>query len=43
MTDTQQSKEAMNDLRQAETIELTLTRDGEYITIYLEMPEPGNE
>ncbi len=43
LTDTQQSKEAMNDLRQAETIELTLTRDGEYITIYLEMPEPGNE
>ena len=43
LTDTQQSKEAMNEMRQAETIELTLTRDGEYITLYLEIPEPGNE
>ncbi len=43
LTDTQQSKEAMNEMRQADTIELTLTRDGEYITLYLEMPEPGNE
>ncbi|AYA66258.1 type II secretion system protein GspC [Alteromonas sp. RKMC-009] len=43
LTDTQQSKEAMSELRQADTIELTLTRDGEYITLYLEIPEAGND
>lgn len=42
LTDTQQSSAAMNELRQASTIELTLTRDGEYITVYLDMPEPDN-
>ncbi|MBU2978314.1 type II secretion system protein GspC [Alteromonas sp. C1M14] len=42
LTDTQQSSAAMNALRQASTIELTLTRDGEYITVYLDMPEPDN-
>ena len=42
LTDPQQAKEAMTELQQANTIELTLTRDGEYITLYLDMPEPGN-
>lgn len=43
LTDTQQSMEAMNTLRSAQTIELTMTRDGEYLTVYLDMPEPGAE
>lgn len=43
LTDPQQAKEAMTELQQANTIELTLTRDDEYITLYLDMPEPGNE
>ncbi|QJR80811.1 type II secretion system protein GspC [Alteromonas pelagimontana] len=43
LTDTQQSMEAMNELRNAQTIELTMTRDGEYITVYLDMPEPEAE
>lgn len=43
LTDPQQSREAMAELQQASSIELTLTRAGEYITLYLDMPEPGNE
>lgn len=43
LTDTQQSMEAMNALRSAQTIELTLTRDGDYQTVYLDMPESGAE
>lgn len=43
LTDTQQSMEAMNALRSAQSIELTLTRDGEYQTVYLDMPAPGEE
>lgn len=40
LTDPQQMREAMQELQNAQTLELTLTRDGEYNTIFLEMPEP---
>lgn len=43
LTDTQQSMEAMNALRSAQNIELTLTRDGEYQTVYLDIPATGEE
>lgn len=43
LTDTQQTMTAMNELRNAQSIELTLDRDGEYITVYLDMPEAGAE
>jgi len=29
----------MGELRTAQSIELTVTREGEYITLYLDMPE----
>ena len=38
LTDTQQSMEAMNELRSAQSIELTITREGAYETIYLDVP-----
>lgn len=40
LTDMQQAGEAMSELRSAQSIELTITRDGEYQTLYLDMPEP---
>ncbi len=43
LTDSQQSLEAMGELRSAQSIELTLLRDGDYETIYLEMPEAPAE
>ncbi|RDV24880.1 type II secretion system protein GspC [Alteromonas aestuariivivens] len=43
LTDTQQSVDAMNELRNSQTIELTITREGEYLTIYLDIPVPDTE
>jgi general secretion pathway protein C len=42
VTDPQQATEAMGTLRSAQSIELTVTRDGEYMTLYLDMPEPDS-
>jgi len=39
VTDPQQSMEAMGELRSAEFIELTVNRNGENLTLYLELPE----
>lgn len=43
LTDPQQSREAMTELTNAQSIELTLIRDGDYLTIYLDLPEPEAE
>ncbi len=43
LTDTQQSMEAMNELRNAQVLELTVSRDGDLHTIYLDIPSPDNE
>ncbi|MBD3585668.1 type II secretion system protein GspC [Salinimonas sp. HHU 13199] len=43
LTDSQQTMTAMNELRSAQSIELTLDRGGEYLTVYLDMPEAGAE
>ncbi|GGF62490.1 type II secretion system protein GspC [Alteromonas lipolytica] len=39
VTDPAQARDAMGELRTAQSIELTVTRDGEYKTLYLDMPE----
>lgn len=39
LTDPAQARDAMGELRDAQSIELTVTREGEYITLFLEMPE----
>lgn len=39
LTDTQQSRDALSELRNAETIELTIIRDGSLTTLYLDLPE----
>ncbi|MCW8109052.1 type II secretion system protein GspC [Alteromonas ponticola] len=38
LTDAQQSMEAMNELRNAQVLELTVSRDGDMQTIYLDIP-----
>ena len=38
-TDLQQSQEALSELRNAQTIELTIIRDGSLTTLYLDLPE----
>jgi general secretion pathway protein C len=43
LTDTQQSLEAMNAIRQAEYIEMTIDRNGELLTIYLDLPAGDEE
>ncbi len=43
LTDTQQSMEAMNELRNAQVLELTVSRDGGLHTIYLDIPSPDYE
>jgi len=39
LTDMQQSQEALSELRNAQTIELTIIRDGGLTTLYLDLPE----
>ena len=39
LTDMQQSQEALSELRNAQTIELTIIRDGSLTTLYLDLPE----
>ncbi|MBT0587851.1 type II secretion system protein GspC [Alteromonas oceanisediminis] len=41
VTDPQQATEALGELRSAETLQLTVLRDNEYLTLYLDLPEPG--
>lgn len=41
VTDPQQAQEALSELRTAQSIELTVLRDGSYETIYLDLPEPA--
>lgn len=43
LTDLQQSQEALSELRSAQSIELTILRDGSYATVYLDLPEPAAE
>ncbi|NMH60791.1 type II secretion system protein GspC [Alteromonas ponticola] len=43
LTDQQQSMEAMNELRNAQVLELTVSRDGDMQTIYLDIPSPDYE
>lgn len=43
LTDAQQSLEAMNAIRQAEFIEMTVDRNGELLTIYLDLPAGDEE
>jgi general secretion pathway protein C len=39
LTDLQQSQEALSELRNAQTLELTIIRDGSLTTLYLDLPE----
>lgn len=39
LTDLQQSQEALSELRSAQSIELTIIRDGSFTTLYLDLPE----
>ena len=41
LTDPQQAMDAMSEMRSAQSIELTVMRDGSYATIYLDMPSEG--
>ncbi|MEW9797725.1 type II secretion system protein GspC [Alteromonas sp. CYL-A6] len=41
VTDVQQAQEALSELRSAQSIELTILRDGSYETLYLDLPEPA--
>ena len=43
LTDMQQSLEAMNAIRQAESIQMTVDRNGELLTIYLDLPQGEEE
>lgn len=43
LTDPQQSLEAMQELRNAESLQLTVNRDGELLTLYLDLPPAGQE
>ncbi|MDP5131464.1 MAG: type II secretion system protein GspC [Paraglaciecola sp.] len=43
LTDMQQSLEAMNALREAESIQMTVDRSGELLTIYLDLPAGDEE
>ncbi|MCW8093267.1 type II secretion system protein GspC [Alteromonas sp. ASW11-130] len=43
LTDAQQSMEAMNELREAQVLELTVSREGDMHTIYLDLPSPNYE
>jgi general secretion pathway protein C len=43
LTDMQQSLEAMNTIRQAESIQMTVDRNGELLTIYLDLPQGEEE
>jgi general secretion pathway protein C len=43
LTDPQQSLEAMNAVRQAESIQMTIDRNGELLTIYLDLPTGEEE
>ena len=43
LTDMQQSIEAMNTIRQAESIQMTVDRHGELLTIYLDLPQGEEE
>ena len=38
LTDMQQSQEALSELRNAQTLELTIIRDGSLTTLYLDLP-----
>jgi general secretion pathway protein C len=40
VTDPEQTMEAMGALRSSSSIELTVSREGELMTLYLELPEP---
>lgn len=43
VTDPQQATEALGELRSADALQLTVLRDDEYLTLYLDLPEPGND
>ncbi|NDV90751.1 type II secretion system protein GspC [Alteromonas sp. 345S023] len=43
LTDMQQSKEALGELRTAQSLEFTIIRDGSLTTLYLDLPEPSDE
>lgn len=43
LTDIRQSQNALSELQTAQTIELTLIRDGSLTTLYLDLPEPSVE
>jgi general secretion pathway protein C len=43
VTDPQQASEALGELRSSEALQLTVLRKDEYLTLYLDLPEPGND
>ena len=43
VTDPQQATEALGELRSSEALQLTVLRKDEYLTLYLDLPEPGND
>ncbi|WP_100642474.1 type II secretion system protein GspC [Alteromonas facilis] len=43
VTDPQQAREAMGELQTADSLQLTVLRDEQYLTLYLDLPEPSDE
>ncbi|MFQ3234571.1 MAG: general secretion pathway protein C [Paraglaciecola sp.] len=43
LTDTQQSVEAMGELRQAQSLQITVNRSNELLTLYLDLPDAEQE
>ena len=43
VTDPQQATEALGELRNSESLQLTVLRNDEYLTLYLDLPTPGND
>ncbi|WP_240612843.1 type II secretion system protein GspC [Alteromonas flava] len=43
VTDPQQAREAMGELQTAESLQLTVLREEQYLTLYLDLPEPSDE
>lgn len=43
VTDPQQAREAMGELQSSESLQLTVLRNEQYLTLYLDLPEPDSE
>lgn len=43
LTDPQQATEALAELQSAESLQLTVLRENEYLTLYLDLPDPSDD